>query len=139
MFEVFLNEVPQGHGVLQVQLEQLGNATASGHVGAHNGNSLALRGEVDLSTLLHLFNGDAPRVMVSPDDQPPRPPRIAMEIFTTNGVESFQAPIVMVSPHDDPPRPPRVAMEPNSIADEQSFLAPRVMISPDDEPPRPPR
>lgn len=107
MFEVFLNEVPQGHGVLQVQLEQLSNATASGHVGALNGNSLALRGEVDLSTLLHLFNGDAPRVMVSPDDAPPRPPKIAMEIQTINGEQPLLALLPMANPNGDPPRPPR--------------------------------
>ena len=95
MFEVFLNDVPPGHGVLQVRLEELGNATASGHVGALNGNSLALRGEVELSTLLHLFDGDVPRVMISPDDQPPLPPKLL----------PLTKPMAM--PDDEPPRPPR--------------------------------
>ena len=127
MFEVFLNEVPQGHGVLQVQLEQLGNATASGHFGALNGNSLALRGEVDLSTLLHLFNGDAPRVMASPDDWPPRPPKL------------LQLPETMADPHGDPPRPPRIAMEIQTINGEQPLLALLPMANPNGDPPRPPR
>lgn len=127
MFEVFLNEVPQGHGVLQVQLEQLGNATASGHVGAHNGNSLALRGEVDLSTLLHLFDGDAPRVMVSPDDDPPRSPKL------------LQLSETMANPNGDPPRPPRIAMEIQAINGEQPFQALLPMADPHGDPPRPPR
>ena len=144
MFDVFSNDFSAQHGVLALDMAQSTNLVHLSGI-----ENMFLSDDVATSHILQVagkefsFKGalqDA-KLMVSPDDEPPRPPRAHLIGNCPNLETDLPTPSsIMADPDGDPPIPSKLLQLTGNLFNFNSTLpAPKVMVSPDDQPPRPPR